>query len=336
MVVTKKDLYKTIINEYKDKRIKALKILDDKKNKLYNKIPQLKKIDELLYTTGLQLSKQILLSENNLSNLEEKIKELEQKMMDLNIEKGELLTKYGYSSDFLELKYECNICNDTGFINNKECKCFKKRLIEMAYENSNLNILLDYQSFDNFNFLYYSEEKDEEEGLSPRENIRNVFNKCQYFVRNFNTIDKNLFMYGPTGLGKTFLSSCIAKKLLDSGKIVFYQTAYNIFEILESYKFNKEPESNQLIKEQVKALYEVDLLIIDDLGTEFSSTFTNAAFFNILNTRILNKKKTIINTNLEMEDIVEKYSDRVISRILDKYIILKFFGEDIRKLKFYT
>jgi DNA replication protein DnaC len=336
MSYTRKDLYRKVLNEYKEFKFTAEKNLLQKKTELYNKLPRIKEIDEELYTIGHNLANKLL---NHTYSNEDKtniIAKMKNKTLNLNIEKGELLSKNGFTPDYLSTKYNCNKCKDTGFIDNKECVCFKNRLIKLAYEFSNLNMLLDSQTFDNFNFSYYSDKLNEEEGETPKERIKNIYEQCLYFVKNFDNIDNNIFMYGPTGLGKTFLSSCIAKGLLEKGKLVFYQTAYNIFDLLEKHKFNKEPESQSLIKEQVEALYDVDLLIIDDLGTEFSSSFTNAAFFNLLNNRLLYNKKTIINTNLSMNQIHEQYSERVISRIFEKYIIFKFFGEDIRRIKFYN
>jgi len=190
---------------------------------------------------------------------------------------------------------------------------------------------LDTQNFDNFDFSYYSDTIVESEGISPLTNIKSIFQTCFNFVQNFDKTDDNLLLYGGPGLGKTFLSSCIAKDLLDRGKTVFYQTAFKIFGLLEDYKFNRSEES--ATKTQVDRLFDVDLLIIDDLGTEFVNTYTSSAFFNILNSRLLDKRKTIISTNLNMEELVNLYSNRVVSRIIGHYIPLKFFGEDIRKLK---
>ena len=191
--------------------------------------------------------------------------------------------------------------------------------------------MLDTQNFDNFDFSYYSDIVDPKENISPKRNMESIFQTCFNFVKNFDETDENLLLYGGPGLGKTFLSSCIAKDLLDKGKTVFYQTAFKIFGLLEDYKFNRSEESS--VKTQVDRLFDVDLLIIDDLGAEFINTYTSSAFFNILNSRLLDKRKTIINTNLNMEELVNLYSNRVVSRLLGHYTPLKFFGEDIRKLK---
>ncbi|NLY43448.1 MAG: ATP-binding protein [Clostridiaceae bacterium] len=326
----KKDTYLEILKSYDILQENHRKELEKRKKEIYQKIPRIEEIDRELYSLGLSLTRQIL---NKNSNAEDMIEKYKQKTLDLNIEKGELLSIHSYPVDYLTIKYKCRNCKDTGYINNEMCKCFKQKLIEAAYAQSNLSAVLDVQNFDNFDFSYYSTEINEENQISPRENIETIFQECILFVKNFDKSDQNLLLYGPTGLGKTFLSSCIAKDLLDRGKTVFYQTAYKIFAMLEDYKFRHD---NNTDKQQVDMLFEVDLLIIDDLGSEFVSTYTSSALFNIVNTRLMDKKKTIINTNLNIQELVNLYSDRVVSRILGHYLPLKFFGDDIRQKKMYN
>ena len=163
----------------------------------------------------------------------------------------------------------------------------------------------------------------------PRENMVNISSICEGFVSNFKeNNEENLLFYGTTGLGKTFMCNCIAKALLDKNKIVIYQTAFKILEIIERRRFGRD--ENRFDDFQYNLLFDADLLIIDDLGTELSNAFTNAEVFNIVNTRLINGTKTIISTNLTPKEISETYTDRVFSRVLEKFIPLRFYGPDLR------
>ena len=324
----RKQLYQQISREYQNIIDTKKAEIENRKLEVYKKIPRIKEIDRELYNTGLTLAREVLKKGSNAKKI---IKKLKERNLDLNAEKGELLSVNGYPVDYLTLKYTCKACKDTGYINNSMCKCFKQKLINAAYAQSNLSTILDRQNFDTFDFTYYSTEINEKEKISPRENMQAILNTCLDFVNNFDHLNQNLLLYGEIGLGKTFLSSCIAKELLDKGKTVFYQTSYKILNILEDYKFNRS--NDPAIKEQTNKLFEVDLLIIDDLGTEYISTYTSSAFFDILNTRLLQNKKTIINTNLSINELADLYTERVVSRLLGHYTPLKFFGEDIRKQK---
>ncbi|MBZ4646158.1 MAG: replication protein DnaC [Petroclostridium sp.] len=325
-----KQIYTQIMKEYEMLRDHQRMELERKKAEIYKKIPRIEEIDQELYSTGLSLTRQLL---HKSADAEAVIEQIRQRNIDLNMEKGELLSINGYPVDYLTIKHKCKNCKDTGFVDNVMCKCFKQKLIQAAYAQSNLAAILDTQNFDNFDFSYYSTVIDRENNISPRENMQIIFQECINFVNNFDKSDQNLLLYGGTGLGKTFLSSCIAKDLLDRGKTVFYQTAYKIFNLLEDYKFNRSEASTD--KQQIDRLFDVDLLIIDDLGSEFISTYTSSAFFNILNSRLIDKRKTIISTNLNIEELINLYSERVISRLLGNYLPLKFFGEDIRQQKIY-
>lgn len=315
-----------ILKEYEILRNTAEQDLNNKKEHIYSIIPRIKEIDSSLSMLGIAFSKSIL---NSPQKSEELTEELHQKVRDLKAEKVELLVANNFTQDYLTLKYTCPVCKDTGFVDSQKCKCLKQKLINYAYDKSNLSNLLSEQNFDTFDFEYYSNTPLDKVGIPPRKNMQDIYKTCLSFVNNFDAINDNLLFTGPTGLGKTFLSSCIAKDLLDKGKTVFYQTAFKTFDILEEYKFSKDKDSFN--KEKVNMLFDCDLLIIDDLGTEFINSYTSSEFFNILNSRLLDKKKTIISTNLSLEELFEVYSARVVSRLIGHYKVLKFFGEDIRK-----
>lgn len=238
-----------------------------------------------------------------------------------------MLTENNIPLQYLDDSFSCKDCSDTGFLpGGEKCKCFKQQLIVRAYNMSNLSNVLEKENFQSFNLDIFSDEPFEGQKLTPKKNMMNTLNICEGFVFNFDVNSKdNLLFYGETGTGKTFLANCIAKSLLDKGKIVIYQTAFKLLEILEDLRFGKN--SN---KEKYSLLFEADLLIIDDLGTEMTNTFTNTELFNIINSRLLAGKKMIISTNLSPKEIMDRYDDRIFSRIFSKFTILHFFGKDLR------
>jgi len=323
--------YKKILKDYELKRERSNKGLRQRQEEVYKKIPRIAEIDKLLASTGIEISKAIL---QNPEKSEELIHSLEQKNLDLMIEKAELLYINGYNKNYLEPSYECYSCKDTGYINNKPCHCFKQALIDIAYDQSNLKEILAVENFDNFNFDYFSTEIDPESNISPRENIKQIYSHCIRFIEQFDEQFDNLIFYGNPGLGKTFLCNCIAKDLLDRGKTVIYLTAFQLFQLFEQARFNKD-ENDEFTKDYLESIFTVDLLIIDDLGTEFNTSFTGSELFNCLNSRLLDKKHTIISTNLSPNDWQKQYSERIVSRIFGHYKALKLIGNDIRILKKY-
>lgn len=325
--------FKKIMKSYEQKQINNHHLLMQRKKEVYAKIPKIKQIDEEMASTGIQIAKLMI---ERTEDSEEFVKKLKERTLELSMKKIELLHVNNYPKDYLQKIYDCSLCNDTGFIHNKYCKCFKQSLINIAYEQSNLLSVLEKENFSKFSFSYYSNDINNQYGISPLQNIKNVYNYCIKFLNTFNTHFSNIILYGNTGIGKTFLSNCIAKEILDKGFTVIYLTAFQLFDILERYKFNKSPEDIDNYNELASNILSCDLLIIDDLGTEFSTTFTNAQLFNCLNTRLLNKKSTIISTNLAPLDWSKHYSNRVVSRIFGNYEPLHIFGDDIRIKKVYN
>ncbi len=317
-----------IINEilkgYESKRLRAKKMKEKRISEIYATLPRVMAIDEEITRAGLSISKAILTKS---ANHEALLKQLKNDLDKLRQEKAILLTENNIPLQYLEEEYECSRCKDTGFTGSgTKCSCFKQQLINYAYSMSNLRDILRKENFQTFDINLFSTEPQEDSHVSQRENMLEILNICEGFVFNFDkSNEENLFFYGPTGLGKTFLTNCIAKSLLDRGKIVIYQTAFKIFEIIEDVHFHNQSE-----REKYQLLFNADLLIIDDLGTEFSNGFTNSELFNIINSRLLSNKKTIISTNLPPKGIIERYDDRIFSRLFSKYTILKFFGKDLR------
>lgn len=299
-----------------------------RQNEVYEKIPRVKEIDLEISKTGFLISKAVL---NDPDSYQEKLLEIKEVMDKLKQEKAVLMTENNIPFDYLDIAYSCEKCKDKGFLNDgNKCSCLKQLLIRKAYNMSNLDNLLEKENFRNFNIEIFSTEPFEDEKLTPRENILEILQVCEGFCGNFNEKnEENLLLYGTTGLGKTFMSNCIAKSLLDQGKIVIYQTAFNILDIISKHKFN--PNYNDKANDmEYNLLFEADLLIIDDLGTELTNSFTNTEIFNIVNSRLIKGQKTIISTNLSPMEIANVYTDRIFSRLFSQFTPLKFFGPDLR------
>lgn len=319
---------KNLLKEYEKKRLNSEKNLYFKKNSLFSENPKLQEIEDTLNKLYLEKSKNILLNKS-ISTLDEKINTL------LNA-KSTLLKSLKIDESFLVPEYECTFCKDTGYIFNDKgmslmCNCLKQKLIDINFNNSNIGNL-NKENFDNFNINIFSDEINFEKynsKISPRENITNIKNIALNFIKNFDNEDeKNLLFTGNTGLGKTYLSNCIAKEILNAKKTVLYQTSSNMMDNIISYKFG-----NNTLKSFYENLLNVDLLIIDDLGTESINNIKLCELFNVLNSRILNNNKitkTLISSNLSIQSIFNTYDERIISRLIGYYDICRFFGDDLR------
>jgi len=322
------NIYRQILREYEKDRDAAERVSQQRKNEIYQKIPRICDIDKEISEIGIKISRAIL---NKNVNKSELIEQLKTKSENLINEKEELLKNNGFKRDYLQAVFKCELCQDTGYIENKQCKCFKQKLINKAYDMYNLKDVLEQENFDSFNINYYSEDNYKDEDVSPRKNMEVNLSICLDFVNNFGKEFKNLLLYGNSGLGKTFLCNCIARELLNDGKIVIYVTAFQLFNMIEKNRFAKE--ENYAVNEILEMLEYVDLLIIDDLGTEFSTIVSNSELFNFINSRLIGKKPTIISTNLSPNELMNQYTYRTVSRFLGNYKILEFFGDDIRILK---
>ena len=324
-------MYKAILKElsieYGKKRDRQEREQGLRREKVYRDVPAIKRIDEEIRKASIAMSKYIL---GNPDKYQEAMERARDTIEKLKMEKAYLMTESNIPMDYMDIRHDCPICMDRGYLEDgSQCNCLRQAIISRTYKMSNMENMIKEQNFQSFNIDLFKDQPFEKELLTPRENMIEIAGIAEGFINNFDEINgENLLFYGTTGLGKTFLSNCIAKSLLDKNKLVIYQTAFTILEIIESHRFRRN--SSGLDDSQYNLLFEADLLIIDDLGTEVANTFTNAEIFNIVNTRILGSKKTIISTNLTPKEISEIYTDRVFSRILDKFIPLKFYGQDLR------
>lgn len=324
-------ILKQLLTEYDSKRMHALNDLEDRKKLLRESSNEYLELEQNLQSISFDSLKSMLTLSSDEKG--ERLKQLQTATEQISEKKLALLKKLNLPDDYLSPNFECKICNDTGYVNNSLCSCIKQKLYDIEYNKSNIGNILA-ENFDNFNFNVYSNTPNPalyHSQLSPRENIKKIYDISKKFVASFDyPEEKNLMFLGPTGLGKTFLSNCIAKELLDLGKTVLYQTAPVMLDSIIKSKFENSSEL-------MDHILDVDLLIIDDLGTETMNNMKFTELFNIINTRLLNQNhkitKTIISTNMDLKDIFDVYDERIGSRIVGNYYVCKFFGDDIRLRK---
>ena len=314
-------IYKKIYEEYSQKYLIARERADMRARELRVAIPEVAKIDKELSLTGLEIFSASLSG----GDIASKIAEIREKNKALQEKRAELLEANGYPADYSDVNYDCEKCGDTGFIENKMCSCMKEALTLAGIESSGFASLIKEQSFDNFSLDYYKRNANHYEMMS-----RNLAFLRDY-ANNFDPkTSPSILMMGGTGLGKTHLSSAVARGVIEKGNDVFYTGAIDLFSQFEIQRFktyNNEP--NELIERY----FECDLLIIDDLGTEMINQFSISTLYNLLNDRLSRKKPTIVSTNLSQEDIQKKYTDRITSRMLGEYKVVFFAGTDIRAQK---
>ncbi len=311
--------YARIKAEYSQKYLKARNDADVRRLELYAALPSIKAVDDMLSGTGNEIMSIILSGKNG---CEEKIAALRERNEKLIAERGRILRENGYPEDYSDVKYECTKCDDSGYVNGKMCECMKRALTLAGYESSGLGGLIKTQSFDNFSLDYYN---------TPGAN-REAMQRFVTALRNFaERFDKNTYrnhlLFGGTGLGKTHLSTSVAKTVIDRGYDVLYVGAVGMMSDFERRRFQNGGEVD------TERYYTADLLIIDDLGTELVNQFTLSCLYDVINARINNRKCTFINTNLGKKEIEAKYSERITSRLFGEYAPIPFAGTDIRRQK---
>lgn len=313
--------YDEIMRSYEQRQLHNKHILDERIAKAYLQAPRLKEIDEAIAGGSISSARRLLDGDPAA------LTSLKQEIASYRAERVRLLESLGYPADYFDPVYTCPDCRDTGYIDGKKCHCLKQAVIDAVYTQSNIREILNRENFSTFSYDYYSDsDTNSATGLSSLATARNAVNECRHFIDDFDRKPKNLFFYGDTGVGKTFLSNCVAKELLDRGYSVIYFTAFQLFDILSKGVFEKDADAIAAHQN----IFECDLLIIDDLGTELSNAFTTSQLFLCINERILRQRSTIISTNLNMNQMVDLYSERTLSRISSNYTIIKLFGDDIR------
>ncbi|MBP3677662.1 MAG: ATP-binding protein [Agathobacter sp.] len=313
--------YDEIMRGYQSRQLRNRYLTQERLDAVYAKLPQLKSINDTIASLSVEAARKKLDDDNLSYNL------LKKKIEDLRVEKTALLTNSGFDNDYFEPVYTCKDCKDTGYINGEKCHCFKQEVINVVYSQSNIRNILSRENFNSFSYEYYSDEEiNPTTGLSSLDTAKRAVDECKRFIQDFDNKPKNLFFYGNTGVGKTFLSNCVAKELLEQGYSVIYFTAFQLFDILSKGVFDRDADAIAAHQN----IFDCDLLIIDDLGTEFANSFTTSQLFLCVNERLLRQKSTIISTNLNLNQMVDMYSERTWSRISSNYTLIKLFSDDIR------
>ncbi|MBR2381528.1 MAG: ATP-binding protein [Clostridia bacterium] len=314
-------VYKRIYDEYSKKYLIARERADERAREVRAKIPELAKIDKELSLVGLEIFSASLSG----GDYKSKLAEIKQKNIELQEKRAGLLVENGYSADYSDVKYECEKCNDTGFIENTMCSCMREALTLAGIENSGFASLIKEQSFDNFSLDYY------DKNPKHKEIMKRNLDFLTHYANSFDAkASQSILLMGGTGLGKTHLSSALARRVIEKGNDVFYTGAIDLFSQFETQRFKSySSEPNEFIERY----FECDLLIIDDLGTEMINQFSVSTLYNLLNDRLSRRKPTIISTNLSTDDIQKKYTDRITSRMLGEYQVLFFVGTDVRAQK---
>jgi len=291
--------------------------------RVYAQLPRVREIDDMLRATMVDLLSAALTPYGKA-----KIEEIRCRNLDLQAERRAELRRAGFADGFLDSEYYCENCRDTGLAGQELCRCLLEQY-KLAQRQSLSNLLkMGGETFKNFNLSYY----EDTDGISPRKNMEVIYETAREYARKFGEKSMNLFFNGAPGLGKTFLSACIARVVSENGFSVVYDTAVSIFSKFEDAKFLRA-EDTETARGEARRCLECDLLIFDDLGTEMTTAFTQSALYEIINTRLVTGKKTIISSNLTPDELRRRYSEQVVSRLEGEYQVLTFRGEDIRKLK---
>ena len=318
--------YEDILADFQKKRLENANITAARKNEIYDKIPEIRDIDNEIASTALDAAR------NRIRNLPSDTETVKSHNDILIAKKKDMLISHGYPADYLEPVYDCPVCKDTGYADGKQCVCLKQKVIDELYNQSTIKQILEKENFSTFSLEYYSKENDGVHKHTPYENASNVLEKCKAFTKDFENNRQGILIYGETGLGKTFLSNCIAKALLDKGHTVLYLTSINLFEnILSDIIMGKTKEKDKLMLYDY--IYNCELLIIDDLGTEISNSFVDSQLFEIINVRNNKSLSTLISTNLGMQDIAGRYTERIMSRIVADFAVFHLYGSNIRYAK---
>ena len=306
--------YDRIFRQYEEKQRQNRLETERRRDYIYEQFPKYRELEDKTASLSVEHGKKLL------SGDETALDRLRESLAALKDQKKQILLDAGLPADYLEPVFSCPDCRDTGYIDREKCHCLRQAEISLLYEQSGLQEMLANNNFSLLSYEYHSGED-----LS---HFEKAVENCKNFIKNFDSDYHNLFFYGTVGTGKSFLSGCVAKELMDQGHSVIYFGATGLFDLLSSTSFdtkNREERQNTYAD-----LYQCDLLIIDDLGTELTNQFTASQLFSLLNERNIGRKATIISTNLSLRELQDRYSDRSFSRITSNFEVCKLTGADIR------
>ena len=314
--------YESIIKNYERTRDGNRHLLESRKEQVYRAVPEYRELEDSVSTLSVSAARSMLEGDDNA------LEELHDSLRRIRLHQKELLSSAGFSDDYLDPIYTCPLCRDTGYVMDeggmqKKCVCFRKQEISILYAQSNIQNMIARENFSTLSYEYYQDE--------DLQRFQSAVDLSKKFILNFKQDYRNLFFYGTVGTGKSFLSGCIAEELLKQGCSVIYFSASDLFEALAHYSFDYREKTP--LHDLHEDLYGCDLLIIDDLGTEITNSFVSSQLFSCLNERHLRRKSVIVSTNLSLEELRDRYSDRIFSRITTNFDLCKLTGPDIRILK---
>lgn len=315
------EIYRQATEVLQQRRLRAETTAHAHKLKAEQEIPELRALNAQIAQAGLQAAKAIGMKEN----ADVYIAELAAQNLQAQAKRNALLQQAGFPEDYLTMPYACSKCCDTGYCGGLRCSCFDKLLADLAWADLAAHAPLARNTFESFRLSFYSKRVDPQTGFAPYDRMQEILELCKRYAAEFHTHSASLFLYGETGLGKTHLSLAIAGEVVAKGFDVIYGSAQNLLDQIEREHFKRENEG------ATQAILDCDLLIVDDLGSEFSTQFTVSAVYNIVNTRLQAEKPVIISTNLPVKELEKRYTRRITSRIFGSYTTLAFCGSDIRQ-----
>ena len=320
-------VYKAAADRLFERRLNAEKEADRRRAAIYKKLPRTKELEKEISHCGIQAARAVISG----GNVTEEMKNLRDRNLAMQSELAEILTSNGYDKDVFEPSYSCKRCSDTGYYDENGrtlvCNCLKQALVSCACEELNRTAPLSLSTFESFSLDYYDKEVDSKTGISPCNHMSKILRYCQNYADNFTKNSESILMKGATGLGKTHLSLAIANEVIKKGYGVIYVSAPSLMQKLEKQYFSRNDDV------ATDMLIECDLLIVDDLGTEFHSQLSVSLIYNIFNSRMLANKPVIINTNFDLRELEKNYTERFVSRVIGNAQKLDFLGSDIRVRK---
>ena len=318
--------YDAIMREYGRQQIENHHKLEERRQEIYARLPVVRQLEAEIAERSVACAKKLLEGDKSV------LDRLKEDLKDLREQKALIIRAAGYPDDYLELHYRCPDCRDTGLIDGRKCHCFLQAQMKLLHAQSNLEDVLERENFKALSYEYYDDtEILPQLGITNAAYMRRVVAGCREFVRDFDKKHDNLLFTGSTGVGKTFLTNCIARELMDDFHSVIYLTASDLFDVFSRNKFDYDNAED--MKDMYRFILDCDLLIIDDLGTELNNSFTSSQLFYCINERMNMSRSTIISTNLTLARLRDSYTDRVTSRIMSGYKIIPLYGGDIRLLK---
>ncbi len=305
--------YESIIREYEEKQNRSRHELSLRLSEIYSKIPEYKALEDAVASLATDFTRRLIDGDETAKE------DLRTTLREMGDMKKSLLVSNGFPPDYAEPVYECPDCQDTGYIGSRKCHCFQKRMIDLLYSQSNIMEILEKENFQTLSYDYFSGE--------DLVNYKKTVAICKDFVKNFDSQHRNLLFIGTAGTGKTFLSNCIARELINTAHSVIYFSAIDLFDTLSKNVFDKNKEALYNFYEDI---YNCDLVIVDDLGTELINSFVSSYFFSFINERQMRAKSTLISTNLNLKELSERYSERIFSRIICNFDVCELTGSNIR------